>query len=110
MQKKRAMVSSLVKSTESSEDLQLVIMEFVDAFPCANIPLEKLDHPKLRVFIQRNVQNGGCLPSENKLQQDYLLKVFATHWEEMKTQINACVFLHGKEAQTLLLLWRTVKW
>ncbi|XP_067868695.1 uncharacterized protein [Heterodontus francisci] len=89
--KNQATLSSLFKkSTESSENCQLVSLELVDAFASANIPLEKLDHPKLRVFIQRNVQNGGCLPSANKLQKDYLPKVFGTYCEEMKTQINAC--------------------
>ncbi|XP_067875707.1 uncharacterized protein [Heterodontus francisci] len=88
--KKQTVSSLFKKSTESSENRQLLTMELVDAFASANIPLEKLDHPKLRVFIQRNVQNGGCLPSANKLRQDYLPKVFATHCEEMKSQINAC--------------------
>ncbi|XP_067894166.1 CGG triplet repeat-binding protein 1-like [Heterodontus francisci] len=69
--KKQATVSSLFKkSTESSENCQLVTMELVDAFASANIPLEKLHHPKLRVFIQRNAQNDSCLPSANKIRQE----------------------------------------
>ncbi|XP_067890507.1 CGG triplet repeat-binding protein 1-like [Heterodontus francisci] len=65
---KKIIISPLFeKSTESSENRQLVTMELVDTFASSKIPLEKLDHPKLRVFIQRNVQNGDCLPSANKL-------------------------------------------
>ncbi|XP_044859429.1 zinc finger protein 830 isoform X2 [Mauremys mutica] len=64
-------------------------MELVDAFASANILLEKPDHPKLHEFIQQDVQNSSCLPSVN-LQQDYLPKVFAAHFEKRKPQINSC--------------------
>ncbi|XP_067881356.1 uncharacterized protein [Heterodontus francisci] len=89
--KKQAIISSPFKKlTERSENRQLIAVELVDAFASADIPLEKLDHPKLRVFIQRHVQNGGFLPSANKLRQDYLPKGFAAHCGEVKSQINAC--------------------
>ncbi|XP_067875313.1 CGG triplet repeat-binding protein 1-like [Heterodontus francisci] len=42
-----------------------------------------------KTLITQNVQNSGRLPSAHKLQQDYLMKVFATHCEEMKSQVNA---------------------
>ncbi|XP_067884655.1 CGG triplet repeat-binding protein 1-like [Heterodontus francisci] len=87
---KQTTISSLFqKLTDSSENHQLVTMELVDAFASAHIPLDKPDHPKLWVFIQQNVQNVGCLPSANKLRQDYLPKVFATHCGQVKSQINA---------------------
>uniref|UniRef100_H3A0T3 CGG triplet repeat binding protein 1 n=1 Tax=Latimeria chalumnae TaxID=7897 RepID=H3A0T3_LATCH len=85
--RKRAADSALLgnekKMTESSETCHLATMELVDALASANILLEKLDHPKLCEFIQWNVQNAGCLPSANKLRQDYLPKIFATHFEEI---------------------------
>ncbi|XP_067899179.1 CGG triplet repeat-binding protein 1-like [Heterodontus francisci] len=64
---KQASISSLFKKlTEISENRQLVTMELENAFASANIPLKKLERPKLQVFIQSNVQNGACLPSANK--------------------------------------------
>uniref|UniRef100_H3B847 DUF659 domain-containing protein n=1 Tax=Latimeria chalumnae TaxID=7897 RepID=H3B847_LATCH len=90
--RKRAADSALLgnEDDKSSETHHLATTELVDAFASANIPLEKLDHPKLCEFIQRNVQNAGCLPSANKLRQDYLPKIFATHFEEIKSLFNSC--------------------
>uniref|UniRef100_A0A8C0FZ55 Uncharacterized protein n=1 Tax=Chelonoidis abingdonii TaxID=106734 RepID=A0A8C0FZ55_CHEAB len=77
--KKNKTISSLSKkTTESSETRHLAIMELVDAFASADILLEKPDRPKLREFIQQNVQYAGCLPSANKLRQDYLPKALHT--------------------------------
>ncbi|XP_067894251.1 CGG triplet repeat-binding protein 1-like [Heterodontus francisci] len=59
-----------LRSQQSSENHQLITTELVDAFARANIQLEKLDHQSW-VFIQHNVQNGGCLLSASKLRQRY---------------------------------------
>uniref|UniRef100_H3A8A2 HAT C-terminal dimerisation domain-containing protein n=1 Tax=Latimeria chalumnae TaxID=7897 RepID=H3A8A2_LATCH len=90
VKKNKTIASLFKKTTESSETRHLATVELVDAFASANIPLEKLDHPKLREFIQRNVQNAGSLPSANKLRQDYLPKIFATHFEDIKSLLNSC--------------------
>lgn len=89
--KKQKTISSMFKkTTESTESRHLATMELVEAFASANIPLEKLDHPKLRDYLQRNVKNAGGLPSANKLRQDYLPKVFDAQFEEVKSLINSC--------------------
>ncbi|XP_067899183.1 CGG triplet repeat-binding protein 1-like [Heterodontus francisci] len=64
--KKQATISSLFKKlAESSENSQLVTMELVDAFATANISLEKLDRPKLQVFIQCWLSMVNTLPIAN---------------------------------------------
>ncbi|XP_067915769.1 CGG triplet repeat-binding protein 1-like [Heterodontus francisci] len=64
--KKQATISSLKKSTAQKiiNWLQWNLDFFLKS---GKIPLAKLDHPKLRVFIQHNVQSGDYLPSANKL-------------------------------------------
>lgn len=38
----------------------------------ANIPLSKTDHPAVRQFLLRRVQNGGAIPQVKQLQEYYL--------------------------------------
>lgn len=41
------------RTTESSMAREEVAFSLVDAFAVANIPLEKLDHPKLRDYLNQ---------------------------------------------------------
>jgi hypothetical protein len=65
-----------------------VVMDLVEACMAANIPLEKLDNPKLRKFIQTSVKGGGHIPQAPQLRKEYVPKVFAkTHakvWESLQ--------------------------
>ena len=51
-------------------------MDVVESFMSANIPLGKLDNPKLREFFQNSVKGGGSLPNANTLRQIYVEKVY----------------------------------
>ncbi|KYO25680.1 hypothetical protein Y1Q_0001836 [Alligator mississippiensis] len=49
-------------------------LAFVEAFTAANIPLEKLDHPRLRDYLP----GTGGLPCAARLRQDYLPGMLAS--------------------------------
>ena len=53
-----------------------LVMDVVESFRSANIPIEKLDNPKLREFFQNSVKGGGSLPNANTLRQIYMEKVY----------------------------------
>ena len=50
--KKQATVTGAFKAVSESRDARnLAQFELVEAFTAANIPLNKLDHPKLREYL-----------------------------------------------------------
>ena len=49
---------------------------------------KKLDHPKLREYLQTNVKNLGQLLISAILRTDYLPKVFDLNLERLKTRIE----------------------
>ena len=53
-----------------------LVMDVVESFMSANIPLEKLDNPKLREFFKNSVKGGGSLPNATTLRQIYVEKVY----------------------------------
>ena len=50
-----------------------VVLDIVEAFMSANIPLEKLDNPKMREFINRYVKAGTAIPKANQIREKYVL-------------------------------------
>ena len=58
-----------------SETLQLVK---------ANIPLERLDHPAVRDFIERRIPGAGAIPLANTVRQWYLPSIQAAHRQELQ--------------------------
>ncbi|EAT35507.1 AAEL012319-PA, partial [Aedes aegypti] len=78
------------KKQATSRDVGNVAhFELVEAFSSANIPLNKLDHPKLREHLQTNIKNIGQLPHSASLRKDYLPKVFDLNQEELKMRVKA---------------------
>ena len=58
-------------------------MDVVESFMSANIPLEKLDNPKLREIFQNSLKGGGCLSNTNTLRQIYVEKVYNQQHNEI---------------------------
>uniref|UniRef100_A0A8C4RMI1 CGG triplet repeat-binding protein 1 n=1 Tax=Erpetoichthys calabaricus TaxID=27687 RepID=A0A8C4RMI1_ERPCA len=52
-----------------------LVMELVEAFMAANIPLEKVDNPTMRSFMQKNLKGGGGIPQANALGELYVTKI-----------------------------------
>uniref|UniRef100_H3AG55 Uncharacterized protein n=1 Tax=Latimeria chalumnae TaxID=7897 RepID=H3AG55_LATCH len=75
------------KSTENREARNYLNLE-LEACVCANIPLEKLDHKKLRDFLRRQVTSGGAIPSSAQLRREYLPKVAERHKQEITELIK----------------------
>ncbi|KAL1373681.1 hypothetical protein pipiens_018518 [Culex pipiens pipiens] len=59
------------------------------SFASANIPLYKLDHPKLRDYLSRNVKNLGVLPQSTTLRSQVLPKVFDVAQQELRERVAA---------------------
>lgn len=89
--KKQATVASMFKrATESSSARKEATFELVEAFTAANIPLDKMDNPKLREYFNKHVANAGSFPCANKLRQDYLPELIALHVESVKSALAEC--------------------
>ena len=53
----------------------------------ANIPMEKLDHPKLREFFLENVKDGSDISKSNWLWEQYVLKVFSKQQKQVALKL-----------------------
>jgi hypothetical protein len=82
-------VGSFQRITESRDSRNLAHFELVEAFVASNIPLNKLDHPKLREYLQANVKNLGALPTSSLLRSQYLPQVFEVNHQELKERVAA---------------------
>ena len=47
-------------------------MDLSEALIAANIPIEKLDHPALRQFLENRVPGAGAIPTAAGVRQWYL--------------------------------------
>ena len=65
---------------------EIVGQELVSAFVAANIPLFKIDHPKLREFLEKNMQIS--LPKESTLRQKYMPETFESCIEMIKKDLE----------------------
>ena len=89
VKKQVTIVGSFQRITESRDARNMSHFELVEAFTASNIPLNKLDHPKLREYLQANVKNLGALPSSSQLRSQYLPKVFEVNHQELKERVAA---------------------
>ncbi|KAH6942917.1 hypothetical protein HPB50_011953 [Hyalomma asiaticum] len=64
-----------------------VVLKFLDALISANIPLEKVDNPKLRTFLQTHVRNGGSVPGSDALRRR-LPELFEKHEANLKAMFQ----------------------
>lgn len=86
--KRQATISGAFKrATEARDSRNVAHFELVEAFTVANIPLYKLDHPKLHEYLQKNVSNLGSLPQSNQLRDHYQPKVFDVLEDELKDKV-----------------------
>jgi hypothetical protein len=53
-----------------------------------NIPLEKLDNPKMRKFLTTYVKGGGDIPEANWLHESYVQKVYSIQQECVKGDMS----------------------
>ncbi|XP_052562030.1 uncharacterized protein LOC120427632 isoform X1 [Culex pipiens pallens] len=89
VQKQTTVVSAFHKATASRDARNVSQFELVEAFASANIPLYKLDHPKLRDYLSRNVKNLGVLPQSTTLRSQVLPKVFDVAQQELRERVAA---------------------
>ena len=88
--KKQTTITGAFKAVSESRNARNhAQFELVEAFTAANIPLNKLDHPKLKEYLQTNVKNLGALPCVSHLRRDYLPKVFDVNHDELKARVEA---------------------
>ena len=61
--------------TQAEFDRKELATDLSETLLKANIPLEKLDHPAIRDFIERRVPGAGSIPSARNVRQWYLPKI-----------------------------------
>ena len=64
------------------------ILDTVEAFVKANIPIEKLDQPAIRDWMKKYVRNSGELPSANRVRQHYIPLLGDKKKEEIKHELK----------------------
>lgn len=84
-----AIAEGFARTTEARDGRNLALFRLVEAFTAAEIPLHKLDHPKLRDYLMENVSNLGALPSSARLRVGYLPKVRETLRREKEQKMAA---------------------
>jgi len=63
---------SFKRVTEVRDAHNVAHFELVETLTAANIPLYKLDHPRLCDYLQKNITNLGALPTSHQLRAHYL--------------------------------------
>ena len=76
------------RMTEASAAKEKLVLNLVEAFMSANIPLEKLDNPKMREFVNTSIKGGGGVPLANTLREKYVPKLYTTQREEMTSKLQ----------------------
>ncbi|KAL3241430.1 hypothetical protein MRX96_002549 [Rhipicephalus microplus] len=76
--RKQSRLQTLESAITASEVRNDAVLKFLEALISANIPLEKADNPKLRMFLQTHVRNGGSVPGSNALRRR-LPELFEKH-------------------------------
>jgi hypothetical protein len=77
--------------TDAESSRKELAIDLSEALVAANIPVEKLDHPAIRQFLERRVPGSGAIPSANRIRQWYLPTVrkieFFHFYDENKISI-----------------------
>lgn len=68
----QTMTSVINHRTQSELDRKELAVDLAETLIKANIPVEKLDHPAMRDFLERRVPGAGAIPSANSVRQWYL--------------------------------------
>lgn len=77
---KQSTINTSISATQKKKD---TVLDLVEAFVNANIPLEKID--KLRPWLKDSLHNGGSIPSADTIRRNYLKPVFEKHITEIKS-------------------------
>uniref|UniRef100_A0A8C4XHU0 CGG triplet repeat-binding protein 1 n=1 Tax=Erpetoichthys calabaricus TaxID=27687 RepID=A0A8C4XHU0_ERPCA len=70
LSKRQSTITGCIEQSTAAKDT--LVMELVEAFMAANIPLEKVDNPTMRSFMQKNLKGGAGIPQANTLRELYL--------------------------------------
>ena len=83
-------VHSVLKCrTDAESSRKELATDFSEALVAANIPVEKLDHPAIRRFLEKRVPGAGAIPTANRIRQWYLPTLQKAHDAELyKDQIS----------------------
>ncbi|XP_029838776.2 uncharacterized protein LOC115322563 [Ixodes scapularis] len=85
--RKQSRLQTLESAMTAGEARHDIVLKFLDALISANIPLEKVDNPKLRTFLQTHVRNGGSVPGSDALRRR-LPELFEKHETALKAMFQ----------------------
>lgn len=80
-------VSAFFKNT-AKEHKGTLIHDLVLAFASADIAFEMLNNPALREFLRKHVQDGGCIPTADRLRRGYLEPVYIERIETIRKMLE----------------------
>ena len=70
--------------TDAEYSRKEVAIDLAEALLCANIPLEKLDHPAIRRFIDNRIEGAGSIPQSSSVRRWYLPTIQKAHEDELQ--------------------------
>ena len=77
-------VHSVLKCrTDAESSRKELATDLSEALVAANIPVEKLDHPAIRRFLEKRVPGAGAIPTANRIRQWYLPTLQKAHDAEL---------------------------
>jgi len=76
------------RMTEVSAAKKKLVLNLVDAFMSANIPLEKLDNAKMREFLDTSIKGSGGVPLANTLCERYVPKMYVKQQENISKKLT----------------------
>ncbi|XP_003737220.1 uncharacterized protein LOC100900147 [Galendromus occidentalis] len=76
------------KQTDQRMQRRVELMSLVKEFCGANIPLNVIDRPALKSYLEANLSGIGSIPTSRNLRQNYLPKIFELHLKELKTLLR----------------------
>ena len=76
---------NLTRKTESEEDI-IFKEKLTEAFISANIPLHKLNNPKLKSFLNEYLKKK--IPDESTLRKNYVQKIYSKKVSEIKKKFE----------------------
>lgn len=84
----QSMATVVQHSTAAALTRKELDTDLCRTFLTCNIPLEKVDHPALRDFLERRVQGAGAIPSAEQLRQTYIPIVQQQHDEDLQNILD----------------------
>lgn len=87
-QRIQTMRSVINHRTDAEYARKELAVDLTEALVAANIPIEKVDHPAIRRFLENRVPGAGGIPAADSVRRWYLPTVQEAHDKELQTIVE----------------------